>query len=77
MKFQLESKFKPTGDQPEAIKQLVEGVNNDENNPTGFWTRTGGNPAELKKIITEKIKNTPNIKRVLENTESDNASNEN
>ena len=29
-KFQLVSKFKPTGDQPEAIKQLVEGLNNNK-----------------------------------------------
>src|SRR4030067_2272453 len=27
MKFQLVSDFKPTGDQPEAIKQLTEGIN--------------------------------------------------
>ena len=27
MEFQLESEFKPTGDQPEAIKQLTDGVN--------------------------------------------------
>lgn len=26
MDYQLISKFKPTGDQPEAIRQLVEGV---------------------------------------------------
>ena len=26
MKFKLESDFKPTGDQPEAIKQLVAGI---------------------------------------------------
>ena len=26
MDFQLHSKFKPTGDQPEAIKQLFEGI---------------------------------------------------
>ena len=25
--FELVSKFKPTGDQPKAIKELVEGVN--------------------------------------------------
>ncbi|WP_426493233.1 excinuclease ABC subunit UvrB [Hymenobacter sp. 102] len=30
MKYQLTSEFKPTGDQPQAIKQLVEGVNNGE-----------------------------------------------
>ena len=27
-KFELKSKYKPTGDQPEAIKSLVEGINN-------------------------------------------------
>lgn len=27
MRFQLESPYRPTGDQPEAIKQLVEGIN--------------------------------------------------
>ncbi|HYH57574.1 MAG TPA: DEAD/DEAH box helicase family protein, partial [Anseongella sp.] len=30
MQFQLNSHFKPTGDQPEAIRQLVEGVENNE-----------------------------------------------
>ena len=28
--FKLHSNFNPTGDQPEAIKQLVEGINNGE-----------------------------------------------
>jgi excinuclease ABC subunit B len=28
MSFELTSEFQPTGDQPEAIRQLVEGVNN-------------------------------------------------
>ncbi len=30
MNFKLESPFKPTGDQPDAIKQLVEGVNSEQ-----------------------------------------------
>ncbi|MDB5021426.1 MAG: excinuclease subunit, partial [Pedobacter sp.] len=30
MKFQLVSDYKPTGDQPTAIAQLIEGVNNNE-----------------------------------------------
>ena len=30
MPFDLISKYKPTGDQPQAIKQLVEGINNGE-----------------------------------------------
>ncbi|MDN5306245.1 MAG: excinuclease subunit, partial [Bacteroidota bacterium] len=28
MKFELTSEYKPTGDQPEAIKALVEGLQN-------------------------------------------------
>jgi len=27
MEFELQSEFKPTGDQPQAIKQLVQGIN--------------------------------------------------
>ena len=27
MEFQLSSEYKPTGDQPQAIEQLVEGIN--------------------------------------------------
>lgn len=27
MNFQLTSKYKPTGDQPEAIRQLTDGIN--------------------------------------------------
>lgn len=30
MKFKIESEFSPTGDQPNAIKQLVEGINTNE-----------------------------------------------
>ncbi len=30
MKFKIESEFSPTGDQPEAIKQLVAGIRSDE-----------------------------------------------
>ncbi|HBR53148.1 MAG TPA: excinuclease ABC subunit B, partial [Flavobacteriaceae bacterium] len=30
MKFEIVSSFKPTGDQPQAIKSLVEGINNGE-----------------------------------------------
>ena len=29
--FELVSKYKPSGDQPEAIKKLVEGIKNNEN----------------------------------------------
>ena len=30
MRFKLESDFKPTGDQPQAIKQLADGINTNE-----------------------------------------------
>jgi len=30
MQFQLESDFKPTGDQPQAIEQLVKGIHENE-----------------------------------------------
>jgi excinuclease ABC subunit B len=30
MDFKLVSNFEPTGDQPEAIKQLLEGINNNQ-----------------------------------------------
>ena len=30
MKFKLKSEFSPTGDQPEAIRELVEGLNRGE-----------------------------------------------
>ena len=30
MDFEIKSAFKPTGDQPEAIKQIVTSINNDE-----------------------------------------------
>ena len=28
--FELESKYQPSGDQPEAIKELVDGINKNE-----------------------------------------------
>ena len=41
-KFKIKSDFKPAGDQPEAIKKLVNGANKEEFNQvllgvTGFW----------------------------------------
>lgn len=34
MRFTLESEFKPTGDQPEAIRQLVKGIRSGESDQT-------------------------------------------
>ena len=39
MDFNITSQYQPTGDQPEAIRQLVEGVNNGD----PFQTLLGGN----------------------------------
>ena len=33
MDFKLQSEFKPTGDQPEAIRQLTDGINSKEKLP--------------------------------------------
>ena len=35
-KFKISSKYKPAGDQPKAIEQLVEGVKKSENNNPDF-----------------------------------------
>ena len=32
--FKLSSKYKPSGDQPKAIEQLVEGINNGDDTQT-------------------------------------------
>ena len=36
-KFQMKTDFKPAGDQPEAIKQLVNGANKDQVKPGFTW----------------------------------------
>ena len=43
-KFQMKTDFKPAGDQPEAIKQLVNGANKEE-----FNQKFRGNPAKRPK----------------------------
>lgn len=37
-KFELVSAYKPSGDQPEAIKELVEGIKEGKK-PKFFWVR--------------------------------------
>ena len=45
MKFEIVSDFKPTGDQPEAINSLVDGINNNEDFQTLLGvTGSGGRP---------------------------------
>ena len=58
MKFQLESKFKPTGDQPEAIKQLVEGVNSGEKYQTLLGVTGSGKTFTVANLIQEVEKPT-------------------
>ena len=46
MDFQIESKFKPAGDQPKAIKQLVQGLKNKEKFQTLLGVTGSGKTTE-------------------------------
>jgi len=54
MKFQLHSNFKPTGDQPEAIKQLSEGIFANEKHQTLLGVTGSGKTFTIANVI-EKI----------------------
>jgi excinuclease ABC subunit B len=58
MKFQLVSDYKPTGDQPAAIKQLVEGVNNNENYQTLLGVTGSGKTFTVANVIQQTQKPT-------------------
>ncbi|MDN5216237.1 excinuclease ABC subunit UvrB [Fulvivirgaceae bacterium BMA12] len=51
MKFKLNSTFQPTGDQPAAIKQLVEGVNNNEMGQTLLGATGTGKTFTIANLI--------------------------
>ena len=53
-KFVLKSSYKPTGDQPEAIKQLVEGIENGERMQTLLGVTGSGKTFTMANVI-EKI----------------------
>ncbi len=53
MDFKLESHFKPTGDQPEAIKQLVEGLSNDQFAQTLLGVTGSGKTFTIANVIQE------------------------
>jgi len=53
-KFVLHSNFKPTGDQPQAIKQLVQGVFNGEKEQTLLGVTGSGKTFTMANII-EKV----------------------
>ena len=53
MDFQLESNYKPTGDQPQAIAQLVEGVNSGEPAQTLLGVTGSGKTFTMANVIKE------------------------
>ena len=53
MKFELVSDFKPTGDQPEAISQLVKGLNELEENQTLLGVTGSGKTFTIANVIRD------------------------
>lgn len=53
MKFKLHSDFKPTGDQPDAIKKLAEGVRNGERHQVLKGVTGSGKTFTMANIIEE------------------------
>lgn len=58
MKFKIESYYKPTGDQPTAIKQLVEGVKSGENYQTLLGVTGSGKTFTIANVIEQTQKPT-------------------
>ncbi|WP_316816474.1 excinuclease ABC subunit UvrB [Pedobacter nyackensis] len=58
MKFNIVSDYSPTGDQPTAIKQLVEGVNNEEHYQTLLGVTGSGKTFTIANVIQETQKPT-------------------
>ena len=53
MDFQLVSEFKPTGDQPQAIKQLVNGINSEEKYQTLLGVTGSGKTFSVANVVAE------------------------
>ena len=53
MRFKLQSDFSPTGDQPNAIKQLIEGLNDGENSQTLLGVTGSGKTFTIANVIQE------------------------
>jgi len=53
MDFKLTSQYKPTGDQPEAIRQLVEGVNNGDTYQTLLGVTGSGKTFTVANVIQQ------------------------
>ena len=58
MDFEIKSSFKPTGDQPEAIKNIVTSINNDEKFQTLLGVTGSGKTFTMANIIREVKKPT-------------------
>jgi excinuclease ABC subunit B len=58
MDFNLTSQYQPTGDQPEAIKQLVEGVNNQDPFQTLLGVTGSGKTFTIANVISQTQKPT-------------------
>lgn len=58
MKFELISDFKPTGDQPEAIQALVDGINSEEKYQTLLGVTGSGKTFTVANVIEEVQKPT-------------------
>ena len=59
-KFKLVSNYKPSGDQPEAIKQLVEGVNRGDKFQTLLGVTGSGKTFTISNVIEQTNKPTLN-----------------
>ncbi|WP_163514616.1 excinuclease ABC subunit UvrB [Gelidibacter japonicus] len=53
MKFKIKSEFKPTGDQPQAIKQLSKGIENNEKYQTLLGVTGSGKTFTVANVIEE------------------------
>jgi excinuclease ABC subunit B len=58
MKFKIESDYKPTGDQPKAIEQLVTGINNNDQYQTLLGVTGSGKTFSVANVIQEVQKPT-------------------
>ncbi len=59
MKFKVQSDFKPTGDQPQAIKQLVHGIESNEKYQTLLGVTGSGKTFTVANVIEEVQKSNP------------------
>ena len=58
MNFKLTSKYKPTGDQPEAIKQLTDGLNRGDKAQVLLGVTGSGKTFTVANVIAEQNKPT-------------------